>query len=68
MYRTTATIVILSENPIPDGLPIDVIIRECDYGDYVMGDQSWTQEELSVAQMKAALLDADSDPEFFDID
>jgi len=67
-YRTTATITILSEYEIPDGMDIASIVRNCEDGDFVMGSQEWKIEKLTGEQMSEALFEAGSEPGFFDLD
>ena len=70
-YRTTYTMAILSEEPIPSSLELPDVLRECIDGHYV---EDWgtpmvvTAAELSKAEMAAALTAAGSDPGFFDCD
>jgi hypothetical protein len=68
MYRTTFTVVILSEAALPETLELSEALAEADTGDYVGTYTVVAREKLTTAQMAQALLDAGSDPEFFGLD
>lgn len=68
MYRTEITLTVLSEEPIDGRLDIADIVRECDQGDFVLHSTRRWQEDMSIEQMAYALLEAGSDPGFFQLD
>jgi len=67
MQRTTISFVVLSEDPIPDGMELETILIECDRGGYVLVAGGWKTERLNEAEMAEALTAAGSDPDFFQI-
>ena len=66
MYRTEITLTVLSEEPIAIS-DVSDICRECDEGDFVLYSQTRVAENIGLEQMAYALLEAGSDPEFFQI-
>lgn len=68
MKRTTLTLVVLSEDSIPATMEPEVILIECDRGDYVLAGVTEQEEDLTGKQMADALLKAGSDPGFFQLD
>jgi hypothetical protein len=65
--KTTITLVVLSESPIPDSMELESILNECDEGDYVLLDWGARPESLTKDEMAEALYEAGSEPEFFGI-
>ena len=70
MYRTQITLEILSEEPIPETMPIADILWECNEGKYVAdpNKETLTPQKLSGKEMADALIEAGSDPGFFMLD
>ena len=67
MKKTTFTFIVLSEDPIHERMDIGDVIRECDEGDFVLYSLRQTSETLTPQQMAHALLEAGSDPTFFQL-
>jgi hypothetical protein len=67
MYETIITLRVLSEREIPDQMDIADVVRESDEGDFVMHTIGYEVNPLSHSEMAKALLDAGSDPAFFEI-
>lgn len=65
MFRNRVTVVVLSEDPIPDGMDLGDVARECDEGAYVLHTYSIVPEMLTPEQMAQELKDAGSEPAFF---
>lgn len=66
-YKTSVTFVVLSEDPIPSAMDIDTIMAECDEGGYVLHSvPAVSQEILDRVGIDNALIEAGSDPSFFD--
>jgi hypothetical protein len=68
-YKTKITFNVLSEEPIPEGMNLDEIYRECVEGAY-SGDLSFESEvtKLTASQAAQELIKQGSDPEFFAIE
>lgn len=67
-YRTTFTIKVLSEEPLADCLSLSQIDCITNEGDCVGYDLTSTEEELAPADMAKALIEAGSEPGFFQLD
>lgn len=67
MYRTTITLVVLSEDPISDAMEAETILVECDRGDYVLASDDRERVLLGKEEMAEALIAAGSEPGFFQI-
>jgi hypothetical protein len=67
-HRATYTFVMLSEDPIPDGLSLGDIEYMCDHGPNVGFFDDTKNEALDGKQMAAALDEAGSEPSFFSLD
>lgn len=64
-YRTTWTVVVLSEEPIPADADLQDVLKECVDGDY-SGECDITKvEEIDGKEMAKALIEQRSDPSFF---
>lgn len=70
LYRTVIKLELLSEEPIPDGLPISEIVREANEGDYSMRSIYMTSSNNTIKGKAAAncVIAQGSDPEFFGMD
>ena len=68
MRRTTITVVVLSEDPISERMDIADIAREWDSGDYVLYSTEMLAEDVSRERMASLLIEAGSDPSFFQLD
>jgi hypothetical protein len=68
-YKTKITFNVLSEEPIPEGMNLDEIYRECVEGAY-SGDLGFESEVTKLTSSQAAqeLIKQGSDPEFFAIE
>ena len=66
-YRTTITVTVLSEEPIPSELNLQELAYEMDEGEYVGFYPTTNIEELDGKQMAEALVKAGSEPEFFQL-
>jgi len=66
MYKSTITLTVLSEDPIPDDMDISTIVMEAEVGDYSM-DSEITSRKISNEQMAELAVAQGSDPEFFGI-
>ena len=66
-YKTEIKFTVLSEEPIPDGMTLENIARECIEGDWSMGNGSHKEKELDGKQAARALLNQGSDPGFFSL-
>lgn len=65
-YKTTFTVEILSENPIPEHERLgDILTYGCVEGDYVLKSINKVNKVLTAKQTAKALLDAGSEPAFF---
>jgi len=66
-YKTTITLVVLSEGPISDQATLADIAYEVEQGDC---SGAWTSvsEQISVTKMRKLCLEQDTDPGFFNID
>lgn len=67
-FKTTINLVVLSENPIPDGLPLRDILEEAHSGGYVSSEPTRTSVELTPEQTAGELYNAGSEPAFFGLD
>lgn len=67
MYRNKLTIVVLSEELIPEGMDIADIVREYNEGDFVLYSTDHESEKLTDVEMARALTEAGSDPDFFQL-
>lgn len=67
MYRTKIELTVLSEEPIPEGMDVDGVLREGYDGDFVLSSNWLSSERLSREEMAVALTEAGSDPSFFQI-
>ena len=68
IYKTIITLVVLSEEPIPETASLGNIIDECDTGEYIMGAMDTAITELSGKNAVNEIVKTGSDPEFFQID
>lgn len=67
-HKTHITMTVLSEEPIHEGMNLEDIVRECDEGAFVLFSTNTTSEVLRAVDMARALVEAGSDPGFFDLD
>lgn len=67
-YKTTITVEVLSEEPIPAGVSLEQIAYEAVNGDYSMNTIGTDEVVLNGKQAADALLEQGSDPMFFGID
>lgn len=69
IYKTTFVIEVLSEQPLPENVSLHMIEYETEDGDWLLsGKRVDTKEELSGRQAVEAILEAGSQPEFFQMD
>jgi hypothetical protein len=64
-YKTTYTIVVLSEEPIPGDIDLKGLDYGTDEGEYVGGNLESKQEEVSASEMARLLVEFGSEPAFF---
>ena len=64
VFHTTIILNVLSQEPIPDGMELEQIVRETIHGDYV-GWQQTHEVERPDHWAKRKLLEVGSDPSFF---
>jgi hypothetical protein len=67
-YKTTITIEVLSEEPIPEEMDLADIIQESSEGAFSRGVVSEKETVLNGEQAVKALAEQGSDPEFFGLD
>lgn len=67
MRRNVITLVVLSEEPIPERMDIADVAREWESGDYVLYSTDMTSEIVGPERMAKLLYEAGSDPDFFQI-
>lgn len=68
MRRNVITLVVLSEEPIPERMDIADVAREWESGDYVLYSTDMESEPVSKGRMAKLLTEAGSDPGFFQLD
>lgn len=68
MYINTFTIVVLSEEPIQDAMELSTVVTECDEGAFVAHSLHKHTLPVSPQRMAKLLIEAGSDPEFFNLD
>ena len=66
-YKTLVQVEILSEEPIPEDLPVEAILQEATNGSYSARDLPWKQTTLNGKQAAKALQKQGSDPSFFQL-
>jgi hypothetical protein len=66
-FKTIISIEVLSEEPIPDGMELDSIVREAREGDFSMRPLKHDETEINGKQAARALLKQGSDPSFFSL-
>jgi hypothetical protein len=64
-YKTIIVIEVLSEEPVPDGITLAEIYNEFMFGDWSGKWEIETREEMDAHEMRYALLDQGSSPDFF---
>ncbi len=67
-YKTTVSIDVLTEEPIPDHYTLEDIGYEIEQGDWVGYNIQSKQVELTPKEIVEALKEAGSDPDFFQLD
>lgn len=67
-YKTTITLEVLSEDPVPDPIDIDSIAYEITDGGYSGYIRSMESEEVDGPKMAELLRSQFSEPGFFDLD
>ena len=67
-YKTTITIEVLSEDPIPGGMELNHIYNECMDGGWSMLEVGKEEVELNEEQMVDECLNHGTDAEFFGLD
>jgi hypothetical protein len=69
IYRTTIQMIVLSEEPLSEGMSFEEIDANCDDGDFC-GKTEWLKvnEVLEGREAAIAVEDTGSDPEFFQMD
>jgi hypothetical protein len=68
-WKTVIQVEILSENgPVPDGMDLDDIAYEIIDGDWSGQTKVVETKQLSAKEAADALIEQDSDPEFFGLD
>lgn len=68
MHKTTYTFVVLSEEPIHNAMEMSTVVAECDDGAYVAHTMTHKDEPVSPKRMATLLVQAGSDPSFFQLD
>lgn len=68
MYRTVISLTVLSEDRIHPAMEAETILVECDRGDFVLHSEDRAEENIGSEQMAYALVEAGSDPGFFQLD
>lgn len=64
-YQTIIGIEVLSEEPLPENMALDDVLREINEGDYSGKELSRFTSEVDGQTMAKLLLGQGSDPEFF---
>ena len=67
-YRTVITIEVLSEDSIPIEMELSDILDEVFEGNFSKRELSEVETKLNGKQAAKALIEQDSDPEFFQLD
>jgi hypothetical protein len=66
-YKTVFQFTVLSEDPLPD-MPMETLVHGAESGDF-LGDWALLEErEMGGAEAAQALIDYNSEPEFFGLD
>jgi hypothetical protein len=65
-YETTYVIKVLSQEPVPPDMGLDVVLEEATNGLYSAAVQSMTSRLVNVEEMRALLAAQHSSPDFFD--
>ena len=69
IYRTVISLVVLSEEEIPENISMQSILNECDEGEYVMGETKFSKPKSLVGKTAVIEIEkAGSDVEFFRMD
>lgn len=66
-HKTTITVTVLSEEPVPTDLSLQEIAREGHVGAYVLTYDFTKAEQLSEDEIVEALEEAGSDASFFEL-
>lgn len=66
-YKTVIKFTVLSEEPIPGGMELEAIAKECMEGSYSRGDSSHKETELNGKQAAHELAVQGSDASFFQL-
>jgi hypothetical protein len=67
-YKTVIKIEVLSEDPIPSNVSLGGIMERADYDDYVAGQETRNQTELTSEEVVDELYKFGSTPLFFGLD
>ena len=67
-HKTTITVVILSEEAVPDFMSLEAIAHEGDTGSFVVDHKQSAAVELDGKAAADALGELRSEPEFFELD
>lgn len=68
MHRTTISIEVLSEEPLPESLCLADVVYETSQGEWVGFNCRQSSKKLTTKEMADALYEAGSDPGFFSLD
>jgi len=68
IYKTKITLVVLSEEEIPETSTLGSILDECDDGHYIMGKVDAVTKEKIGKDAVNEITECGSDPEFFMMD
>ena len=67
-YRTTISVVVLSEEPISENMSLRDVMREADDGEFVAQTGDYISTEITSKQAADALYEMGSEPGFFRLD
>lgn len=68
IYKTTFTLIVLSEQPLPLGVSLSDIQYETDDGEWLLQALEGNKTELSGTEAVEAIKQAGSEPGFFNMD
>lgn len=68
IYKTVIEVEVLSEQPIPDGMPLQYIAEQGYDGDYSVVSEIKSAEPITGKDASDATINQGSDPEFFGMD
>jgi hypothetical protein len=69
IYRTLITLVVLSEEEIPENMDMSSILDECDTGEYIKGETTFSKPKELVGKTAVIEIEkAGSTSDFFQMD